>query len=398
MTHANEEGDKPATEHAEPEWDERVSAAPGPPVGRRWRLLRGLAALLALAIFLVLYVGLSRGTVRVSLNSPDADAPIAQAQVWIDGRPAAVRGPEDAVSLWIGRHELLVRGEGLQPASSWFSVRRGKTTAVLVDLSRASSAADRPPRPAPDGPPRRMLNEKDGSVLVLIPAGRFVVGETFQGTPTKSLFEVDLPCFYLGLTEVTNRQYKRFVEASGHRPPEQVDFGTPVWRGGDFPPELADHPVVGMSWEDAQAYCRWANLRLPSELEWEKGARGLEGWEYPWGDDWENQRAQSAGGRTPGTCSVLAHPEGRSLWGLYNTSGNAWEWCEDWFDPSAYDRYAAGRLEPPASGRNRVSRGGAWSSSRMSCSTRSSFDPLKRDAANGFRVAKNCDQGRDRGR
>jgi formylglycine-generating enzyme len=248
------------------------------------------------------------------------------------------------------------------------------------------------------GPSVLIENEIDGSLLLLVPGGRFSAGGKGREEGGE-LFEVELLPYYLAMHPVTNAQYARFL--SDRRPDRSdlqewiaLDANSCVRRCGGAYEAFGsndDHPVVQVSWYGAKAYCRWAGVRLPSELEWEKAARGIDGWEYPWGYAWDASKCcNNIEGGSENTCSIWSHPKGSSCWGHYQMSGNVWEWCADVWDSRAYARYKRGNLAPPSSRKYRVLRGGSWLGTvpgNFRCAYRN-FDLPGDRCDGGFRVAR----------
>ena len=207
-----------------------------------------------------------------------------------------------------------------------------------------------------------MAEAKDGSVLVRIPGGEFEMGDGLDEDCPKRGVQVGE--YWISVACVTNRQYAKFVKETRYRAPDRADSGDPVWRAGKCPDAMLDHPVVCVSWHDAVAYAKWVGLRLPSEAQWEKAARGPKGWIFPWGDEWEPglcRNGSNRGGWT--TAAVRDFPEGSSAYGTLQQAGNVWEWCADWYDERFYRDGPAKDPAGAASGTIRVARGGSWNDS-----------------------------------
>ncbi len=165
------------------------------------------------------------------------------------------------------------------------------------------------------------------SNMVLIPAGEFQMGSVDGDDDEKPTHRVYLDAFYIDVCEVTNEDYKRFMDDTGHPAPQ-------YWSDDRF--NAPDQPVVGVSWYDAAAYCQWAGRRLPTEAEWEKAARGeLVGKKYPWGDSIDPSKA-NYGKKVGRTTPVGTYPP--NGYGLYDMAGNVWEWCMDESDGSFYQK------------------------------------------------------------
>jgi len=214
------------------------------------------------------------------------------------------------------------------------------------------------------------VNPKDQADMVYVAAGEFLCGtsdaqieEWMKQYPNDSrvMFEherpqcrVVLPAYWIDRCEVTLAQYRRFCQATRGRMPEPPGWG---WQD--------DRPVVKVTWEEAASYAKWAGKRLPTELEWEKAARGTGGRVFPWGDIWDAGKCVNRYGSEGDdvTKPVGSYPSGVSSYGCLDMAGNVWEWCQDWWDEEAHQRYTAGNLTLPANGMARVLRGGSWDDS-----------------------------------
>ena len=238
-------------------------------------------------------------------------------------------------------------------------------------------------------------DNRDLDELVTVPAGPFLMGSSdadrMADENEKPQHEVTLPAFKIGKYPVTNAQYLRFVEATRHG-----------WWDKGHPPERANQPAVGVSWYDARAYCAWLTevwrtegiivpdevVRLPTEAEWEKAARGSDSRRYPWGDDSDPKRANYRGTGVDNLSAVGCFPGGVSPYGCLDMAGNVWEWTQSQYKVYPYDPLD-GRENLEAGDRvGRVLRGGAFRNNvrYIRCACRGGDYPDLRDWNRGFRV------------
>jgi formylglycine-generating enzyme len=280
---------------------------------------------------------------------------------------------EDAEKL---AFEVTTRIKGLKSFKEWLRVRFTPTKfssaenlgqQVETDLIRWAQSQD-----LPTG---SFTNQRDGSLMVRVPAGGFVTGHDLEDESEGAGRAVELDEFYISKYPITNKQYSLFVNETNHRSTAIAGSAT--------------HPVVGVSWKDAQAYCKWAQLCLPNEYQWEKAARGIDGRKYPWGnfgpvESRANCQASKMGGTTP----VTEFPNSASPHGCVDMAGNAFEWCLDQFANRLDGVPSTLRAEVDDAVCFRVVRGGAWNdvADRCRCAYRGRRWQEYRFNNVGFRV------------
>lgn len=258
--------------------------------------------------------------------------------------------------------------------------------------------------PGPGGkaaPDRFVLHGKE---FIYIPSGPFTMGSTDARVSNLnaadqsdafsrelSAHEVELPGYYIARYPVTHAEYAAFVAATNRAVPYADDELSRSYnwdpQARTYPNERAEHPVVLVSWYDAQAYCQWLGGRLPTEAEWEKAARGAEKREWPWGNVWQTGRCNSAEANLRGTTAVgRFSPAGDSPYGVGEMAGNVEEWCGSLYVSYPYDA-RDGREDPAAEGQ-RVMRGGAHGLTRNKVRNafRNENSPDDRGFTIGFRV------------
>ncbi|MBL8171016.1 MAG: SUMF1/EgtB/PvdO family nonheme iron enzyme [Acidobacteria bacterium] len=282
------------------------------------------------------------GKLAVTVNEPDAEIFLNEQSAGRSqtGQPLTIN------DLAPGQYQLRANKPGFLEASGAITIKPNEITLAKIELK-----------------PRLELE------LVRVPGGGFVRGQNKGEKDQRPEHEVVLPDFDISRAEVTNRLYKLFVDATGHRAPQGVGYG---WTGNTYPAGQDNLPVVFVSWEDAVAFCEWLSkqtgkrYRLPTEAEWEKAMR--------------------------------------SVGNQYTSVGNVWEWCSDWYDPEYYKRRERNQPRGPASapklklmgfeGPTRVIRGGGFGKGavQLRASERNYFFPARARFDIGFRVVREAGQ------
>jgi sulfatase modifying factor 1 len=234
--------------------------------------------------------------------------------------------------------------------------RPGRLHLLVATVSLAAwSAAAQPPAVQPPAAPAAtaVKNPVDGAEIMPIPAGTFTMGSERGHGDEQPPHKVSLAAFAMYRFEVTNEQYEAFCKATGH--PRAAFAGS---RRFNQPKQ----PVVGVTWEDANAYARWAGARLPTEAEWEYAARGTDGRLYPWGSQRPSrQRAHfDQDPNSDAAAAVGTYPQGASPFGCQDMAGNVWEWVADYYAYDYYRRSPEQDPRGPETGVRRVLRGGCW--------------------------------------
>lgn len=236
--------------------------------------------------------------------------------------------------------------------------------------------------------------------MVFIPEGKFMMGSDEVDADAlgrefgiragsfyedeRPMREVTLKAYYIDRYEVTGESYKKFVDGTGYKAPKN-------WTDGTYPSGKDKHPVSHVTWFDADAYCKWTGGRLPTEAEWEKAAHGPDGYAYPWGNEYDESKANLRGGKTMEVGSIETDKSG---YGVYDMAGNVMEWVDDWYMP-----YPGSTAKNKDFGqKTKVLRGASGSTSGhynigivfARAASRQKYLPTGADKDGGFRCARDA--------
>jgi formylglycine-generating enzyme required for sulfatase activity len=235
------------------------------------------------------------------------------------------------------------------------------------------------------------ITAKDGAPMLFVPAGEFWMGlSEGEGLDDEQpRHKVYLDAYYIDKFEITTERYSKFLAASGWEKPVN-------WDKVRFP-EHAERPVIGVSWSDADAYCRITGRRLPTEAEWERAARDENERKFPWGDTRPKASLALFGHMTQFSYDILkpvgSYPHGKGPYGTFDQAGNVAEWVEDWYDGEYYREGPERNPRGPVRGQYKMTRGGSWSDMPvylMAASRNTKLAPTTRNAFVGFRCAQSA--------
>lgn len=247
--------------------------------------------------------------------------------------------------------------------------------------------------------PASALVAKDGAPMIMVPPGSFPMGvpkgDRDGGRDEYPRHEVMLDNYYIDIFEVTHGRYAEFVNATGHRIPVNPKYPKRTLWSDHLSDSLSERPIINVDWQDADAYCRWAGKRLPTEAEWEKAARGTDDRRFPWGNVEPTHKHLNFNQQWQGEKTLMpvgSYEAGKSPFGAYDMAGNVWEWVADWYDPLYYEKSPAANPKGPDSGTYKVLRSSGWSveTPLVRLFTRVKSDPTNRNDSTGFRCAKDA--------
>jgi formylglycine-generating enzyme required for sulfatase activity len=336
-------------------------------------------------------------------NFPEATDPLLGRRTNPGAEMLLTALPDREEDIPIESEQLIQRSDSRGATVVWIIIIFLAVAAGLVawqlrtNMKNVSTSANSSPSPSPDQATAQNTTALLGATpeaaaspvpsagaatpagMVFVPGGAFKMGRNNGDEFESPAHTVNVKPFFIDRTEVTNEEYQRFVSATGHRAPAH-------WAGGKIPEGQTNFPVVNVSWDDANAYARWANKRLPTEAEWEFAARGTDGRIYPWGSGWKRDYANAGRSRNGALIETGRYEPGASPFGALDLCGNVWEWTS-----SEFADYPGKKARSSLAGAGlKVIRGGAYNVTpqRATSTYRGAVPPDRVFDKTGFRCVR----------